>query len=66
MQRQGSWLAACETRLGQGRESARMFLRENPKFMQQLEKDIRQRAAQEGAAAGATDKAKEDKAKVAS
>ncbi len=44
VQRQGSWLSSGETRLGQGRESARMYLRENPKFMQQLEVQVRQRA----------------------
>ena len=49
IQRQGSWLSAGETKLGQGRESARMFLKENPKFMRQLEEQIRQRAAQESA-----------------
>jgi recombination protein RecA len=48
IQRQGSWLAAGETKLGQGREAARHFLRENPKLMQQLEAQTRQRAAQEG------------------
>ncbi len=47
IQRQGSWLSAGETKLGQGRESARLFLKENPKLMQQLEQQIRQRAAQE-------------------
>ena len=47
IQRQGSWLSAGETKLGQGREGARMFLRENPKLMRQLEEQIRQRAANE-------------------
>ena len=47
IQRQGSWLAAGETKLGQGREAARLFLRENPKFMRQLEEQIRRQAAQE-------------------
>ena len=49
IQRQGSWLSAGETKLGQGREAARAFLKENPKLMQQLDQQIRQRAAQEGA-----------------
>ena len=44
IQRQGSWLAAGETKLGQGREAARHFLRENPKFMRQLDEQIRDRA----------------------
>ncbi len=47
IQRQGSWLSAGETKLGQGRESARMFLRENPKLMQQLDAQVRERAAQQ-------------------
>jgi recombination protein RecA len=47
IQRQGSWLAAGETKLGQGREAARLFLRENPKLMRQLEEQIRRQAAQE-------------------
>ena len=45
IQRQGSWVSSGETKLGQGRESARMFLRENPKLMRELETQIRQRAA---------------------
>jgi len=57
IQRQGSWLAAGETKLGQGREAARHFLKENPKLMQQLEAQTRQRAAQEGAKDGAKGKA---------
>jgi len=44
IQRQGSWLSAGETRLGQGREAARGFLRENPKLLQQLEERIRAQA----------------------
>ena len=47
IQRQGSWLSSGETKLGQGRESARMFLKENPKLMRQLEEQIRQSAAQQ-------------------
>ncbi len=42
VQRQGSWLSTGETKLGQGRESARLFLKENPKLMQELEHRIRQ------------------------
>ncbi len=46
IQRQGSWLSSGDTKLGQGKESARMFLKENPKLMQQLEQQIRQKSAQ--------------------
>jgi recombination protein RecA len=47
VQRQGSWLSAGETKLGQGREAARLFLKENPKLMRELEEQIRRRSAQE-------------------
>ncbi|MBI3321628.1 MAG: recombinase RecA [Candidatus Omnitrophica bacterium] len=57
--RQGSWISAGDTRLGQGRESARLFLKENPKFMQQLEEQIRQRAAQEASKTLPKDKPQE-------
>ena len=49
VQRQGSWLSCGDVKLGQGREAARMFLRENPKLMQQIEDQVRQKAAQEEA-----------------
>jgi len=45
IQRQGSWLSWGETKLGQGREAARLFLKENPKLMQQLEEQIRHQEA---------------------
>ncbi len=54
VQRQGSWLSSGETRLGQGRESARMYLRENPKFMQQLEVEVCKRAIEREAERSAT------------
>jgi len=41
LQKQGSWWVYGETKLGQGRENARLFLRENPKLMQELEEKIR-------------------------
>ena len=47
IQRQGSWLSYDGQKLGQGRESARAFLKENPKLMKQIEDQIRQRAAAE-------------------
>ena len=47
IQRQGSWLSTGETRLGQGRESARLFLKENPKLMRQLEEQIHRQASQD-------------------
>ena len=55
IQRQGSWLSAGDTKLGQGREAARLFLKENPKLMRQLEEHIRQR--ERGRASAAPSKA---------
>ena len=59
IQRQGSWLSYGETQLGQGREGARLFLKENPKLMKELEQRIRQHGAAE-AAAGKLVEAKTD------
>ena len=69
IQRQGSWLSTGETKLGQGREAARMFLKENPKLMKQLDEQIRrQAAAQEGMkeTAKAKDSARDDAEPAAS
>ena len=46
IQRQGSWLSHEDTKLGQGRESARMFLKENPQLMETLEQRLRGHASQ--------------------
>ena len=51
VQRQGTWLSVDGTKLGQGRESARSFLKENPKFMQELDAKIRAQASKEEAKA---------------
>ena len=49
VQRQGTWLSYGETRLGQGKEASRHFLKENPKLMRQIEEQIRRRSAQDDA-----------------
>jgi recombination protein RecA len=41
----GAWFTYGETRLGQGREAAKEFLRQNRDVAQQLESDIRSRVA---------------------
>jgi len=38
----GSWLSMGDTRLGQGRNNARQFLKENKEVAQELEKEIRE------------------------
>ncbi|MBI3323852.1 MAG: recombinase RecA [Candidatus Omnitrophica bacterium] len=49
IQRQGSWLSVDGNKLGQGKEAARLFLKENPNMMKQLEERIRGQADKEGA-----------------
>ncbi len=41
----GSWILYGDEKLGQGRENAKAFLRENPKVMNELEKRILERVA---------------------
>ena len=43
IQKSGNWLAFGNEKIGQGRESARIFLRENPKLLSQIEKQIREK-----------------------
>ena len=56
VQKSGSWYSCGETRLGQGREAARAFLKENPEMAADLEVQIREQlglipgAEDEGAA----------------
>ncbi len=45
IEKTGTWLTYGETKLGQGRDNARHFLRENPKLLSELEKKIRESAA---------------------
>jgi recombination protein RecA len=44
VQKSGSWFAMGETRLGQGRDAAKAWLKENPDIAAQLEADIRKNA----------------------
>jgi recombination protein RecA len=37
----GTWLTYGEDKLGQGKENARVYLKENPKILEKLEKEIR-------------------------
>ncbi|MBE7005285.1 MAG: recombinase RecA [Ruminococcaceae bacterium] len=41
VQKSGSWYSIGETRIGQGRDAAKQFLRENPEIADKLEADIR-------------------------
>lgn len=43
IQKQGTWLSFGEERIGQGKENARLFLKENPKVLEEIEKRVRER-----------------------
>ena len=46
IQKSGSWLSYGSDRLGQGRENAKQYLKDNSELMQQIEKEIRQAVGQ--------------------
>ncbi len=41
VQKAGSWFSMGEVRIGQGRDAAKKYLRENPEVAEKLEADIR-------------------------
>ncbi len=43
VQKSGSWFSMGETRLGQGRDNAKLFFRDNPELADELEKQIREK-----------------------
>ncbi|MDP3143332.1 MAG: DNA recombination/repair protein RecA, partial [Candidatus Omnitrophota bacterium] len=43
IQKSGTWLSFEEVKLGQGREGARAFLKENPKILEKIEKLCREK-----------------------
>lgn len=43
VEKSGSWLTYGEQKIGQGRENAKIFLKENPKLLHELEKKIREK-----------------------
>ena len=45
MEKSGTWMSYGETRLGQGRENVRNFLRENPTLAAEIEGKVRAKAA---------------------
>ena len=44
VQKSGSWFAMGETRMGQGKDAAKQYLRDHPEVAEQLEEDIRANA----------------------
>jgi recombination protein RecA len=49
IQKTGSWYTMGTERLGQGREAARLFLKQNPKILKQLEENVKQQAKKQQA-----------------
>ena len=41
VEKSGSWYSTGETRIGQGRDAAKQYLKDNPAFAEKLEADIR-------------------------
>jgi recombination protein RecA len=46
IQKSGSWLSYGDERLGQGRENAKKYLKENPEIFKQIEVEVRQATGQ--------------------
>lgn len=44
VQKSGAWFNYGETRLGQGRDNAKVFLKEHPELMAEIETQVRQNA----------------------
>jgi recombination protein RecA len=40
VEKSGTWYAYEDQRIGQGRENAKQFLKENPKVLEKMEKEI--------------------------
>jgi recombination protein RecA len=51
LKKSGAWLIHGEEKIGQGKENARAYLKENPKIMARLEKEIVEAAARQPVAA---------------
>jgi recombination protein RecA len=45
LEKSGSWYSAGEIRIGQGRDAAKQYLRDNPEFAEKLEQNIRAQLA---------------------
>lgn len=46
LQKQGAWISYGETKIGQGREGARAYLKENQKLLSEIEQKVKTQAAQ--------------------
>lgn len=55
VQKSGAWFSYGDTRLGQGRENAKLFLKENPEVAAQVEARVRDALGVRGGAASASE-----------
>ena len=46
LQKSGSWLLYGEEKLGQGKENAKVYLKENPRTLAKIEREIKDKALQ--------------------
>lgn len=46
LQKSGSWLLYDDAKLGQGKDAARLFLKENPKLLEEIETKVREKLSQ--------------------
>jgi recombination protein RecA len=55
VQKSGAWFSFGDTRLGQGRENAKLFLRDNPEIAAQVEVRVREMLGTRGVGASSSD-----------
>ncbi len=60
IQKMGSWFAYGDTKIGQGRDKARIFLEENPKVLAEVREKVLQGRLNNPGAAGPADKGEKD------
>ena len=61
LEKSGAWYIYNGDRLGQGKDNARDFLKENPKLAQEIEAKIREKARVKAPAAAAAEPVVDDK-----
>jgi recombination protein RecA len=59
LEKSGAWYIYNTDRLGQGKDNARDFLKENPALAKEIEAKIREKAGVKGASPAAANKAEE-------
>ena len=47
LEKSGAWYAYKDAKIGQGREAVKVFLKENPKVLAEIEKTVREKVAEQ-------------------